>query len=59
MTGDSASQHPEPRRHVGVPSSSPERVEGGVAAMAQTNANLIWKIADLLRGRISPTSTAM
>jgi hypothetical protein len=27
--------------------------------MAQTNANLIWKIADLLRGPFSPTSTAM
>jgi hypothetical protein len=26
--------------------------------MAQTNANLIWKIADLLRGPYQPTSTA-
>jgi len=27
--------------------------------MAKTNANLIWNIADVLRGRISPISTAM
>jgi hypothetical protein len=26
--------------------------------MAQTNANLIWKIADLLRGPYQPSSTA-
>jgi hypothetical protein len=35
------------------------QAEGTTAIMATTNANLIWKIADLLRGRISPTSSAM
>jgi hypothetical protein len=29
-----------------------------VGRMAQTNANLIWKIANLLRGPTSRTSTA-
>jgi hypothetical protein len=29
-----------------------------IRAMSKTNANLIWKIADLLRGSTSRTSTA-
>jgi hypothetical protein len=32
----------------------PEQPKGDLAAMAQTDANLIWKIADLLRGPYQP-----
>lgn len=39
---------------VAVTSTCPEQPKGDLAAMAQTDANLIWKIADLLRGPYQP-----